>query len=75
MMGNPDATAAHIAELHAAWRARWWERAEKITATVADVAARATTTAALHAARWRGYEAHNRDEMVRVMGGSPRPLR
>lgn len=74
-MGNPDATAARWAELYCASRARLWERAEKITETVADVAARATTTAALHAARWRGYEAHNRDEMVRAMGGSPRPLR
>lgn len=75
MMGNSDATAAHWAELYCGARARWWERVEQAAAKVADLATRAATDATLRASKWRGYEAHNRDEMVRSMGGAPRSIR
>lgn len=79
---NPDATAAHWAALWCGFRARQWDRASLLTAQTQLGAlrlARALQIASNHASAracvWRGYEAHNRDEMVRVMGGAPRSIR
>lgn len=74
-MGNSDATAAHIAELHAAWRARWWEQILHHAFWGSHLLGKLAVHAGVQAEKWRGYEAHNRDEMVRVMGGAPRSIR